>query len=363
MDAALGDLPHGGQADAIVDAEHQVGVGELVRGDGVALGAQDDQRVGEVVLALGVVGRDLLKRVEQRAAVEGVDARVDLADGQLRFGRVAGGLGLHDPRDAAVGVADHAAVAGRVLERHRGHRGRGRATRVGVGELADCGGRDKGDVAGEDDHGAIAVDVLRGGQHRVTGAARLGLHGELDAVGQPALERPVGTADDDDLVGVRPAGGGDRPRDHRTAAEVVQHLGRSRAHPGPLSGGEDHDGRVGLAHGGMVLVGDGSSGSRPACSRARLRVRDTMCATPWGGRPTGRTRGFGPRNQGSSPCPPVPLFRLKRAKMRSVKRAKMAQRPATPTTSRPPAARPDQPAARRHRRSYAARARSAGGRG
>ena len=88
------------------------------------------------------------------------------------------------------------------------------------------------------------------GADGAAGPVRRRLDGGLDARGQPPVERPVGTLDDDYALRARPAGGGDGPVDHRAPAEVVQHLGGGRAHAGPLPGGHDDDGGGGHGAGG-----------------------------------------------------------------------------------------------------------------
>jgi len=66
----------------------------FVAGDGVAGGAQRRQDVGEIQLALRVVGRQRRERFEQSGAVEGEDRGVDLTDRELLGRRVATRLGL-----------------------------------------------------------------------------------------------------------------------------------------------------------------------------------------------------------------------------------------------------------------------------
>ena len=101
-----------GELDAVVDAAGLVGVGGhlgLDRQPGVTVQADD---VGEVLLALGVVGREPAERLAQRAGVEGVDAGRDLVD------RVCASASLCSTTAVtARRVADDPAVAGRVLDR------------------------------------------------------------------------------------------------------------------------------------------------------------------------------------------------------------------------------------------------------
>ena len=92
---ALGE----GQLPAVVDALGLVG-GRLHAADAVAHAGEHADDVGEVVLALGVVGRQVAQRRAEQVAAEGVDARVDLVDREL----VGRGVALLDD-------AQHAPVA------------------------------------------------------------------------------------------------------------------------------------------------------------------------------------------------------------------------------------------------------------
>ena len=111
VDALLGVEPDGREVGAVVDAERLDRVVDDVGRDRVALVAEQRQHVGEVVLALRVVVLEALERLRERAGVEAEDPGVDLLDGELLGGRVAGRLRLHDALDVAVGVAYDAAVA------------------------------------------------------------------------------------------------------------------------------------------------------------------------------------------------------------------------------------------------------------
>ncbi len=234
-----------------------------------AVGAEDRQRVGQVDLALGVVGRDPAQGVDHRAAGEGVDAGVDLLDRELLVGGVAGGLGLDHALHAAVAVANDAAVAGGVVEDHRGHRRRRAVGGVGLRERLDRLGGDERDVAADDDDAVGRGDLAGGGEDGVAGAARLLLDGERGAVGQQRLDRAVGAADDHDLARPGGQGGVDRPADQGLPAEVVQSLGHLRLHPRALPRGEDDD--DGTGHVRAIVAPSGST-DRPR-TLARLCVR------------------------------------------------------------------------------------------
>ena len=87
----------------------------------------------------------------QQLGVEGVDAGVDLADRPLRL---VGVLLLDDAEHRAVGVAQHPAVAGRVVD-GGGHDGdRGAAARVPADQVAQGGGLQQGYVAVRHQDGA-----------------------------------------------------------------------------------------------------------------------------------------------------------------------------------------------------------------
>ena len=88
-----------------------------VGGDGVARLAQRGEDVAQVVLALRRCRwRGRPSASASGAGVEGVGAGVDLADRELLGVGVAGGFGLDDPLDLAVGVADDAPVGAGVVE-------------------------------------------------------------------------------------------------------------------------------------------------------------------------------------------------------------------------------------------------------
>ena len=96
-----------GELGAAVDAANLARMLDCECRDGAAAAPVDPDEIGQVVLALGVVGPDRVERVEERFEREGVNPRVDLRQLALRRRRVAL---LDNPRDAAL-VADDAAVA------------------------------------------------------------------------------------------------------------------------------------------------------------------------------------------------------------------------------------------------------------
>ena len=247
LDAGLGQRAHAGELDAAVDAERERRVRDHVGGDELAVGAQERQHVGQVELTLGVVGGEPPERRDEVAARERVDARVDLADRLLLGGRVARHLRLDDALDATVGRADHAPIAGRVLELHRRHRRRRAALLVRLRERGDRLGGDQRHVAVEHEHGVVGADVARGRAHGVAGPVGLLLHRELDAVGQLTLEPPLRPVHHHDPPGPRLLRRPDRPADDRPPADRVQDLRRVGLHARALARGEDQHGGSGHA--------------------------------------------------------------------------------------------------------------------
>ena len=114
-----------GELATIVDAER---LGRIAHRHGLDPGAglrhQADD-VGEVQLALVVVGLDLAERRPQPARVEAVHAGVDLVDPLL----VVGGVALLDDAIHAPAQPEHAPVAVRTLDL-RGEHGRRRSARA-----------------------------------------------------------------------------------------------------------------------------------------------------------------------------------------------------------------------------------------
>ena len=139
VDAVAGDGVELRELGAAVDAEAVAVVVAVAHRDRAAVGAQDLEHVGQVVLALRVVAADLVDVAGEKCAVERVAAGVALQQAGALLGRAV--LLLDDAQDLAVGVELDAAVASRVGRRHGEHRG-GLAVRHRRGERLDGGGLD-----------------------------------------------------------------------------------------------------------------------------------------------------------------------------------------------------------------------------
>ena len=175
-----------------------VSTGRRIDGaDAVAHAAEHADDVGEVVLALGVVGREVAQRRAEQVATERVDAGADLVDGQL----LERGVALLDDAQHTVGVglagaADDAAVAGGVVDHRREQRGGVAVGDVRGDEVVDGLRPQQRGVAGEDDarwsrrRGRRRGTPSRPTMRRVAGAA---LHVLLDEgdVGPVAAPAPA----------------------------------------------------------------------------------------------------------------------------------------------------------------------------
>ena len=98
VDAAAQHGLGGGELGAVVHPERLGRVGRRRADDEMPGGAQHPDDVGQVVLALPVLGLEAAQRGREQPPAEAVDRRVDLGDGEL--GLVAVGL-LDDAVDRA----------------------------------------------------------------------------------------------------------------------------------------------------------------------------------------------------------------------------------------------------------------------
>ena len=207
--------------------------------DAMAGTAQNRKKIGEVVLALRVVGGEIVEIVEEMRAVEDVDAGVYLADLHLIIGRV---LRFDDARDRSIGVAHDAAVHRGIVEHHRQQRERVLRARVLVEQTAQRLGTRQRNIAGEDQHVPRSIDERRRLQHRVTGALLLFLHRVARAVADCFLHRLALMADDHDRRPIRYRTGEiEDVVDDRAAGRGVKNLDRRGLHARALTGGEDDD--------------------------------------------------------------------------------------------------------------------------
>ena len=245
-----------GQLPPVVDALASRRGRRRPRADRVAHAGEHADDVGEVVLALGVVGGEPAQRRAEQVAAEAVDAGVDLVDGaaRRRWRRAA----RRCARTVAVAAAHDPAVAGRV-----GHRAASRTwprcrwRRAASTSASRVSGRSSGVSPGSTTTVDVVVEVVVGqrGQaddHGVAGAALDVLLDEGD-VAEPGPAPGRLAWSPARRRGRRPrrcarrrssASGVEHVQHHRPTADQVQRLGPVGAHPGALAGGED-DGRDG----------------------------------------------------------------------------------------------------------------------
>jgi hypothetical protein len=187
----------------------------------------------------------VLERIEQCAAVEGVDARIDLADRKLCRIRIARHLRLDDAHERPVVVAHDPPVAGGIEGRRGDDRRGGPCLAVCPRELDQHLRLDQRHVPRQHDHGRVALDIRRGRRDSIGRPPRLLLNGG----GHPTQKLGIDAARGHHHHRLSPAEGGasrlHAPQQQRLPAEVVRELRCGRAHPRSRAGGEDDDRRGG----------------------------------------------------------------------------------------------------------------------
>jgi hypothetical protein len=206
---------------AVVDAARVALVGRDDRVDRHAVGDRRADDVGQVVLVLRVVRRQLRDPRGEQGGRRREHAGVDLVD------RALGGRGiafLDDALHAARAVAHDAAEARRI-RRSRGEQ-REMAARRALGERVQKRRRNERGVAVDDDGDAVARQLRERDAHRVAGPARRVLAHEGEA-GRLKLALDVfGAVADDhrDRDRLDRARGVEHVRQHRPTGDRVQHL-------------------------------------------------------------------------------------------------------------------------------------------
>ena len=218
---------------AVVDPLDFHGAGRLGGGDAHSFGGGQRDHVGQVVLALGVIRRQLRQPAAQLGAGHRHNPGIALLDRPLAL---AGILVLDDGHRLAGGVAQDTPIAAGVVEGH--------------GEqchllFADAVEQCRQGLAPNQGHIAVQHQHLVGPQrikrlgHRMAGALLLGLHGEAHRAVAQRLAKLVATVADHHVqfLGAKRCGRVDDVTHHRLAGQAVQHLGPRRTHPCALTGG------------------------------------------------------------------------------------------------------------------------------
>ena len=168
-----------GQLGPVVDAEERAVVVDLEGRHGPVVGTREGDQLGQVELAGDRRGPHVADAPAQPVDVEGVEAGVDLVEGQL-VGR--GVPDLDDAPDASVGAAHDPPEGGRLVDVDAHERHRGLVLPPRRGQLGDEVGIHERHVAGEDDDlVAVAGQRSEGRADGVSRAARLHLQGEVGA--------------------------------------------------------------------------------------------------------------------------------------------------------------------------------------
>ena len=187
-------------------------------------------------------------RTSKQIGAEAVDAHVGLADGELL--RVARLL-LHHAEHVPVGIADHAAVAERILHVGAHQHTGGVAFGLLVDQPPQCGDAQQRRIAVE--HHQIAIEMGHGfaaDHHGMAGAFLLCLLDEADARRGHRLPDFFGLMAHDDEDAVRRGqlqSGIHDVLQQGFSAGLVEYLRMAALHAGAESGSENHDGN-GLVH-------------------------------------------------------------------------------------------------------------------
>ena len=262
-------LQHGlalGQLEAVVDAVDLIRVGHFqVHGR-----AEHRHGVGEVELALVVVGGELGQHRRQLRPVEAVDAGVGEGVAALLHAAVAV---LHDAAHQPLLVGEDAAVAGGISQ-PGGEQGHGGAAAAVLGQQLLQGARkQQGHIAVE--HQQLALEAAEGLQqllHRMAGAVLGLLQHEFQArhVAQGTLH-PLGLVAHDQQLALRGqvAAAGQHPLHQGGAGQGLQHLRQVALHAGALSGGQNGYGE----HGGERSLGRNLGAGGTARARRLHKAR------------------------------------------------------------------------------------------
>ena len=244
---------HPRQLHAIVDALGLPGVLGLVGAHGMVMAVGVLDHVGEIELALRVVGAQAGQAATQQVGVEDIDPRVDLGDEQF----VGVGVLVLDDAQHLMVLAHHPAVAGGIVDVGGEHGGGIVLGVVGVDQRLQRGTRQHGDVAVGDHHVTAQVggQCIQPDAHRITGAVLLFLHGDGclgGDLGQVLLDLgALVTHHHHQALGFQGRGCPQRAADHRLAGNLVEDLRGARLHARALAGGQHDHGRD-TRHGGGV---------------------------------------------------------------------------------------------------------------
>jgi len=236
----------------VVDAEDLFPIVLQADGRAFARVQHRERGVGQVELALRVVGAESGQRLAERRDRQGVNAGVHFLDCALF---VVGVVLLDDAAQSAVFFSQDAAVAARIRDDRGEHR-------VTLREQSlEHFGAEQGGVAAQDQHPPIGRQAGQSAAHRVSGATRLFLQhdapsGETGG-SEPGFDRRAMAGSDHERAahgrGQTPARfartGAQHVREQRNPAEVEQRLRPARADSCGLPACEHDNVKVRCSHG------------------------------------------------------------------------------------------------------------------
>jgi hypothetical protein len=229
-----------------IGAEQLVGVRRFKGHHAFACRVEHVSHVGEIQLAVRIVGGELIEVGEERFGLERVEAHVDFAQGEL-CGREHLLLDNGDNLDGFRRRVEDAAVPVWIswFRGGKGHRRvLGLVKSVDRGESARL---DERGVAGEDKNVFVSSDGFASTLDRVAGAALLSLFHKADpGRGNRSLHLLRLMAHNGKDIRWRNdlAGRGDHMAQQRLAANFMQNLGALRLQARALAGGHDDDGEL-----------------------------------------------------------------------------------------------------------------------
>ena len=220
--------------------------------------------VGEVLLALCIVGAQVRQAVAQDGGVENVDAGVDLADQELF---VRGVAVLDDSGDLSAGAHDPP-VARRILHLRGQHRDCVALGAMDGDEPTEGFAREQWHISVRDHHLPLEVRQLpQSAGDRMPGAQLLLLNRRGHVLAQ-RLEvfqdlDALMPHHDHEVMWVECRGRRDGVAEHRLATQLMEQFGTTRLHPCSTTGGQDDD----RCDGSQIAVRDGQGGFLPLVCR------------------------------------------------------------------------------------------------
>ena len=232
-------------------------------------GLEHGHGVGEIELALVVVGGEARQHLRQAGPMEAVDAGVGEDLAALARGAVAL---FHDGRHPPLRIGEHPPVTGGIAQAGGEHGDARAASPVTLQQGREGFGAQQGHIAVE--HQQIPLKALQGAQqllHRMARAVlRLLWHEFQIVVGGEGRTHPLGLVphDQDPPLGLQGLTTLEHPLHQGGARQGHEHLGQPALHARPLSSGQDGDGkhRADRQSRGNLLV---SGWARPGTAASR----------------------------------------------------------------------------------------------